>query len=86
MDIYCPKMGCGEVVDMDYLHDVAEETNSTYTAVMRDFQQRGCLALGDTHSENGSDRGVYAEALYDLLGDDLDGAAAMMEDFPDLFG
>jgi hypothetical protein len=69
---------------MDYLHDVAAEQNRTYTEVMRDFQQRGCEALGESHGEGESN--PYADALYDLLGDDLDGAAAMMEDFPNLFG
>lgn len=81
MDIYCPKMGCGEPVEIDYFHDVAEEQGRTFREVQRDFQQRGCEALDMTHGESGSDIGMYADALYDLLGDDIDGAAAMLEDF-----
>lgn len=82
MDVYCGK--CSEPVDTDYFHDVADENGTTYTHVMRDFQQRGCEALGDPHGEGSAN--PYADALYDLLGDDMDGAAAMMQDYPGLFG
>lgn len=85
MDVYCPKANCGEPVDMDYFHDVAADLGSDYTTVMRDFQKRGCEALGEQHTERDTDAGFYAEALYDLLGDDMDGAAAMMEDYAHLF-
>lgn len=85
MDIYCPVRKCGEPIDMDYLHDVAEEQDRTYSEVRSDFQTRGCEALGMTHSEHDDDatmlRAEVMSAMYDLLGDDLDGAAAMMEDF-----
>lgn len=82
MDVYCGK--CSEPVDMDYFHDAADEQGRTYKEVSRDFQQRGCEALGWSHGEGQAN--PYADALYDLLGDDMDGAAAMMDDFPDLFG
>jgi hypothetical protein len=81
MDIYCPK--CSEPVDTDYFHDIAESTDSTWIEVSRAFQQIGCEALGDSHGEGESN--PYASALYDLLGDDVDGAAAMMEDYPEYF-
>lgn len=82
MDHYCPK--CSEPVDNDYFHDIAEETGQTYRAVAADFRVRGCAALGESHGTGSAN--PYAEALYDLLGDDMDGAASMMSDYPDLFG
>lgn len=81
MDVYCSK--CSEPVDTDYFHDVADENGTTYRTVMRDFQARGCEALGMKHGDMGPN--PYADALYDLLGDDMDGAASMMADFPHLF-
>lgn len=81
MDLYCST--CSEPVDNDYFHDVAAETGRTYSEVASDFRNRGCEALGDSHGEGAPN--PYASALYDLLGDDMDGAAAMMEDYPDLF-
>lgn len=82
MDVYCPVSGCAEPVDMDYFHDVAEDTGQTYTQVTRDFAVRGCEALGDTHNmkDGASWRGEAASALYDLMGDDMDGVASMLED------
>ena len=82
MDIYCPQSGCGEPVEIDYLHDVADEQNRTFREVQRDFQVRGCSAIGMTHSEgNDSMVSSAAAAMYDLLGDDIDGAGAILEDF-----
>lgn len=76
MDLLCPK--CSEPWDNDTFHDVAEDTGSTYTKVAADFRRRGCEALGTTHGEMNPDPRVGA--LYDMLGDDMDGAAAMIED------
>lgn len=82
MDVYCPKRGCNEPVDQDYFHDVADMNETSYREVARDFQQRGCEALGETHNVGNDDgRGEVMSAMFDLLGDDIDGAAAMMEDF-----
>lgn len=83
MDIYCPKRGCAEPVEMDYLHDVAEENDTTFTTVLHDFQRSGCEAIGMSHSTGNdpSGRAEVMDAMFDLLGDDVDGAAAMMEDF-----
>jgi hypothetical protein len=54
--------------------------------VKQDFQTRGCVALGGSAEWcQPSQRGQTASAIYDLLGDDLDGAAAMLED-ADLLG
>lgn len=88
MDIICPN--CGEMWDHDTLHEEAEESGRLYVAVMRDFQQRGCNALEAfiggpvldcKPSANTAARAQVASAMYDLLGDDMDGAAAMLEDF-----
>lgn len=78
MDIYCPK--CGEPVELDYLHDVASDHGKTYKEVLHDFQQRGCPAIDDTCNPVKNERAYYADALYDLLGDDIDGAASMFDD------
>ncbi len=58
-----------------------------FKPVMRDFQRIGCEVFGSKHGDMGdelSSRGLSAaetaSALYELLGDDLDGAAAMLED------
>lgn len=86
MDLYCPK--CGEPVDNDEFHLIAEEDGSTYQKVLRAFQLKGCEAVGlscstpstETDRTFGLTRQDAAGALYDLLGDDADGAAAMLED------
>lgn len=87
MDIYCVR--CGEPWDMDELHYRAEETASTYASVRDEFYTRGCEAMGtarcepaDTLTSDGrlSDSGAMS-VLVDLLGDDIDGIASMMEDY-----
>ena len=61
------------------LYDTAQY-GKLYDAVRGDFYRRGCPALyGAKCANTAADPGVAM--LYDLLGDDLDGAAAMMEDF-----
>jgi hypothetical protein len=45
------------------------------------FRVVGCEALGFGHEYVGGDgRAHVASTIYDLLGDDMDGAAAMLED------
>lgn len=86
MDIYCGK--CGEPVAIDYLHDVADDEGLTFAQVRANFQREGCTAIfarcsetnTDTDSRYGLTRGEAASALYDILGDDIDGAASMLED------
>lgn len=78
-DVYCPR--CAEPVEIDYFHDVAAEEGSTYRQVLRAFQTSGCEAIGYGRCERSNpERAAMAEAMYDLLGDDMDGAAAMFED------
>lgn len=81
MDIYCVK--CGEPWEIDYLHDVADELGSTFNAVRQGFSRRGCEALGASHGDMGqigATRALYASALFDLMGDDIDGIASELDD------
>lgn len=86
-DIYCSK--CGEPWDTYTFHDIAEENGTDYRTEIRAFQARGCEATGwgrcSAPAENvdqtfGLRPQDAAAAMYDLLGDDIDGAAAMLED------
>lgn len=80
MDVYCPK--CGEPVELDYFHDVAADTRSTYSAVRDDFARRGCAAIdGRCNDRPDKSRASAAAAMFDVMGDDADGIAAMLEDF-----
>ena len=80
MDILCSR--CGEPWDNDTFHDVAEEQGITYREAVRRFQAEGCGATGwcDPCEPVNSNRTAVAGMLYDLLGDDVDGAAAMLAD------
>jgi len=85
MDIFCPK--CGEPCDIDYLHEVAEDDGKTFQEVYHQFQKQGCIAVGWKCSEilpqpaDGKlSKAEAVSALYDLLGDDVDGVASMMDD------
>lgn len=55
-----------------------------YDEVRADFQSKGCEGLtciGTKCSKKpDKQRAMAASAMYDLLGDDMDGAAAMLED------
>lgn len=83
MDIYCPKRGCSEPVEQDFFHDVP---GMTYVEASRAFQSKGCEGIGLTHSQgNDSFRSEAMSAVFELLGDDIDGAASLMEDF-EFFG
>lgn len=84
MDLMCPR--CTEPWDFDSLHDEAAESDRTYSQVAADFRTRGCLALESAFGSMLCEpvhnlRAAAADAMYDLLGDDMDGAASMMEDF-----
>lgn len=49
-----------------------------FAEVRRDFARRGCEALGTTHGDYTASP-LIGEVL-DLLGDDIDGAASLLED------
>jgi hypothetical protein len=88
VDLYCRI--CGEPWAIDSLHDAAEDLQKSFKDVSREFRSKGCEALGlpacagppseATDSTYGLRPQEAASALYDLLGDDVDGAAAMLED------
>lgn len=87
MDIRCPK--CGEPWEHDCLHEVVTDgMYPNYDAAAKAFRKDGCVALGSTHNEPSTEEDAVwglrpqdaAAALYDILGDDMDGAAAMLED------
>lgn len=79
MDIYCPK--CSEPWEIDTLHDVADEQGSSFGEVREDFYRRGCAAIGTRcNPATVGDASPAIAAAYDLLGDDVDGAASMLED------
>ena len=65
-----------------------------YRGIAADFRRRGCAALAPEYTSgpctpradeprdgDGLSKSEKAAVLYDLLGDDMDGAAAMLEDF-----
>jgi len=83
MDIYCPK--CAEPWDIDSLHDAAKEFSCTYDEVWKQFKQSGCSALGSKcnikDDEPRSLKAMASGALMDIMGDDMDGVAATLEDF-----
>lgn len=89
MDIYCCK--CGEPVELDYIHDVvadriaAGDTAATYSIVAAEFRRTGCPAIGGSCNTDTVAHPAVS-AMYDLLGDDMDGAAAMMEDMDMMSG
>lgn len=81
MDVNCPR--CAEPCDIYEFHDLAAEQGTTFDAVRRTFFTEGCgIAFGGRQCEKVESLTADASAvLYDLLGDDVDGIAAMLEDF-----
>ena len=72
MDIYCAI--CGEPWDVYTLNE--------YEITMESFTQNGCKVFGVKCNEATIDRkrnSLYAE-IYDILGDDVDGAASIIDD------
>jgi hypothetical protein len=85
MDIICPV--CGEKFEMDGLHDPFD-TSLSFKQALHQFQKTGCRTVfGNTgcfpgaNGDEGSAAAAAARALFDLLGDDVDDVAAMLEDF-----
>lgn len=84
MDINCPK--CGEPWELDAFHDVADDKDITFSEAVSDFRAGGCSSTGWTQCSSrveGRARAMAgaSAALFDLLGDDVDGIASMLEDF-----
>lgn len=96
MDIYCPTCAepwDNDCIhdEVDARRD-AGDTEATYQTVMREFQRKGCKALATAYGLGAEDcqaaqddssylRAALAGAAYDLLGDDMDGAAAELSDY-----
>lgn len=56
-----------------------------YRKVAAEFRRQGCAALSTAYPNTscearGGRRDALADAVYDLMGDDMDGAAAAFED------
>lgn len=83
MDIYCPR--CGEPWDLDSLHEEAAVSDRTFQTVRRDFATRGCKALEAAFGATCAytlteDQSAMIREIYATNGDDVDGAAADLED------
>lgn len=89
MDVRC--RNCGEPWDNDSLHDEAAARRSegkpraTYTEVAADFRRLGCNALDTEYgvqvcSPRNAAHGATLDVIYEFMGDDMDGAASMIED------
>lgn len=76
MDIRCPQ--CAEPWEIDALHDEAADRGEDFAVIRADFYRRGCEALFTAHAPVKASPAI-AE-VYQLLGDDVDGAAVLLED------
>jgi hypothetical protein len=73
LDIHCPR--CGEPWETYYVyHEMTPQEKADLLA------GRGCSRACRERSPVENDRTTMAQAALELCGDDLDGAAAMMED------
>ena len=91
MDLYCTR--CGEPWDNDCIHEEVDARNAsgetapggvtTYAQVATEFRRHGCVAFrvafgaGQCEARPGTE---LRAAIYDMLGDDMDGAASMFDD------
>jgi hypothetical protein len=86
MNLLCPV--CAEPWYFDSLHEAAAEQGKTYQQIARLFQTKGCEAIGERHSKHYDEadkresegRAMIASAVYDVMGDDMDGAASEFDD------
>lgn len=78
MDIRCPV--CGEPWDIDELHEVAKEKRVSFSKVRNGFANRGCEAIDASHNANVQPGAAEAAILFDMMGDDIDGVAALLDD------
>lgn len=79
MDLLCPK--CGEPWDNDELHEQAEINGTSYAVEAKKFRAVGCATFDCSHnSDNVGDATEIASMIYDIMGDDMDGAASAFDD------
>ena len=81
MDIRCPI--CGEPWDMDELHEVYDgETHVPFKKAYARFMHAGCETFYCSHNEVPDvGKAQAAQVLMEIMGDDVDGVAADLEDF-----
>lgn len=77
MDIRCPF--CREPWDLDSLHDNA--LGLSFEEAYRRFRTEGCGSVLDNPACTSGRADPALAELADLLGDDADGYAALVEDF-----
>ena len=82
-DILCPR--CGEPWDLESLHDVAADEGISFGEVRARFMTKGCAGLaGDYFGPiavcERDEHAATRAALADLMGDDVDGYIATLED------
>jgi hypothetical protein len=73
---------------MDILHEIMDEFDLGYSEANLKWQREGCEAIGAQHGDMGtwgSNAAMVASLAYEIMGDDVDGIASMMED-AELFG
>ena len=74
MDVYCQH--CGEPCDVYHLnHDMEPEFRKMFK------EGRGCDCCEGKGEKDTSLRSSAMGAMMDLMGDDIDGIASMMDDF-----
>lgn len=87
MDIPCPI--CGEPWDNDTIHEEVEyrksngDAKATYSKVAQEFRSKGCVTFNGASQckPSNSFRQQAIRMTYDLLGDDMDGAASLLDDY-----
>lgn len=84
MDLLCPR--CSEPWDLEELHHVYRgDDHIPFDDARQMFYKIGCAAMdGDTVPSCNERVTLTTEAtsvIYELLGDDVDGAAALLDDF-----
>ncbi|UCC71894.1 MAG: hypothetical protein JSV86_16210 [Gemmatimonadota bacterium] len=87
MDLYCTTPGCGEPWDSYEIQTcLADELGITSAAAVKLFRRKGCAAFPGSRCDVDADatpnlRSMATAELLDLMPDDVDGVAAMLDDF-----
>lgn len=93
MDIICPK--CAEPWDNDSIHEEVDnrrddgDTTADYYKIAAEFRRKGCQTFtyawdgdcGNQLTDRQAFRAQLAGVAYDMLGDDMDGAASLLDDY-----
>ena len=82
MDIYC--CNCGEPYDMYCITDPEEREGMISEGaeiVKNRLVKCPCCPADGELDESQKDRALFSEVAHDLLGDDIDGIAAILDDF-----